>query len=347
MASTQNGNRQIAVPITNRNMLTDNALQPFRADSFDPADYLNTTLPPLRLQSDERSTTALSLAELLSHAQTLLSQLSAQTSQMSDNLTQLTDDILRSGGRLAYEVEVLRGDSATLSEEVAEGLKTEVAHFVPGGLPSSSRRPSKNEQPVNETTKDGGTQEQPSTGEPAYIAHLRTLSLVRSRMDKVVRVFGEAMDWTLPPSELSVASSFISVSGPDSSAESQSREEKGQEKLKKLRDEIADLLLGNGDGRDGVEAAQKRVEELRELAKVWKGTIEEKARVRFIEGLYKIVEDRQKSLGLLPDKVSTASQSELKVPKMDDARQMPRQSSEGGRGFIENLQRIRNNIYLE
>jgi hypothetical protein len=58
-----------------------------------------------------------------------------------------------------------------------------------------------------------------------------------------------------------------------------STEEKGQQVSRQLRDEIADLLIG-GDPIDGIEAAAKRVEELKELAVVWKGTAEERARIK-------------------------------------------------------------------
>jgi len=61
---------------------------------------------------------------------------------------------------------------------------------------------------------------------------------------------------------------------------------------KKLRDEISDLLIGNDDPVEGIAAAAKRVEELKELARVWKGTAEERGRVRFVEGLARMVEDR-------------------------------------------------------
>jgi hypothetical protein len=103
------------------------------------------------------------------------------------------------------------------------------------------------------------------------------------------------MAWTFPPSEVSVTSSFLSVSAPEPGSESHSTEEKGQEVSKKLRDEIADLLIGE-DPVSCIEAAAKRVEELKELAIVWKGTAEDKARIRFVDSLAKMVEDRHKEL---------------------------------------------------
>lgn len=150
--------------------------------------------------------------------------------------------------------------------------------------------------------------------EPPYISHLRTLTLVRARLDAVIKTFGDAMEFVFPPSEISVSSGFLSVSAPDfpdrhSSPEGHiSTEDKGQQILKKTRDEISALLNGttssgsNGGGRShedkikGVEEATKRVEQIKELTTVWKGTAEEKGRQRFVESLARMVEDRHREL---------------------------------------------------
>lgn len=96
-------------------------LEPFlQPGAFDAADYLNSTLNP-----------KLNLSELSSQTQNLLSQLNAQTSRLTAILTQLTDDILRSGARLAYEVDLLRGEAIGLSEALNEGLQDDIALFVP------------------------------------------------------------------------------------------------------------------------------------------------------------------------------------------------------------------------
>ena len=52
------------------------------------------------------------------------------------------------------------------------------------------------------------------------------------------------MQWPLAPSELSLASSFISVSAPETGDDndSRSREEKGKAYTEKLKSEINDLL---------------------------------------------------------------------------------------------------------
>src|ERR1044072_5480174 len=89
--------------------VSDAALAPFLQPDFDPTNYLNDTLPSLSLSSVSsrplKQGKSASLADLSSQTQDLLSQLNAHTTRLSTVLTQLTDDILRSGGRLAYEVE--------------------------------------------------------------------------------------------------------------------------------------------------------------------------------------------------------------------------------------------------
>ncbi|OTB03427.1 hypothetical protein M426DRAFT_321799 [Hypoxylon sp. CI-4A] len=286
--------------------VTDPFLQSFLAPSFDPAEYLNTSLPPLQIStsSSNRSTdNAVPLAELSSQAQTQLSQLNAHTTRLTNTLTQLTDDILRSGSRLAYEVELLRGETLSLSESLSDGLQEDIAKFLPAGIQDSAgtkangsnqvshRRASEAPPPTNLESIPPTT----NSEDPAYISQLQTLTLVRSRLDTVVKTFGEAMEFVFPPSELSVSSSFLSVSAPEPGVEAHSTEEKGQQVLKQLREEISGLL-SKGDPVEGIEKAAHRIEELKELTKVWKGTAEEKGRTKFIDSLAKMVEDRHKEL---------------------------------------------------
>lgn len=286
--------------------VADAALQPFLSPSFDPADYLNASLPGLQTAGATQSAKgSVPLAEFSAQTQTLLSQLSAHTSRLTTTLTQLTDEILRSGSRLAYEVEVLRGETLGLSEALTDSLRDDVVKFVPGGLDQSLAGRQSRVADTNGHRRRASTVATPRTpireelpppaADPPYIAQLRTLTLVRSRLDTVIKTFGDAMAWTFPPSEVSVTSSFLSVSAPEPGSESHSTEEKGQEVSKKLRDEIADLLIGE-DPVSCIEAAAKRVEELKELAIVWKGTAEDKARIRFVDSLAKMVEDRHKEL---------------------------------------------------
>ncbi|KAB5582383.1 hypothetical protein GE09DRAFT_1277803 [Coniochaeta sp. 2T2.1] len=294
--------------------LTDPFLHDFLTPSFDPAEYLNSILPPLQTPSSSSSSSrsvpgAVPLVELSTQAQTTLSQLNAHTTRLTTTLTQLTDDILRSGSRLAYEVELLRGETLSLAETLTDGLTPEIDKFVPGGLQSAvpqhrgsvstiadnaeahQRRLSIFQPPISPPEADPSTT-QPDPTEPPYITHLRTLTLVRERLDSVISTFGQAMDFVFPPSELSVSSSFLSVSAPDPGPESHSTEEKGQQVLQSLRDEITSLLLESEDPVKGIELAARRIEELKELNRVWRGTAEERGRTKFIEGLARMVEGR-------------------------------------------------------
>lgn len=349
----------------------DPFLQDFLNPAFDPAEYLNAVLPSLQQgssssssrptpttrlpptpQSSTTSTTpVLPLADLSAEAQALLTQLNAHTTRLAATLGQLTDDILRSGSRLAYEVELLRGEALGLAETLAsEGpLRADLERFAPASITTSTsqaRRASLGSTTTTgippttpataailgedqqrqhpPTTPAATTTQEPddqaaaaaaATDEPPYISHLRTLTLVRARLDAVIKTFGDAMEFVFPPSEVSVSSGFLSVSAPDvvlrsasASSEGQhvSTEDKGQQVLKKIRDEVAGLLLlpphkgGGGSSYDdkikGVEDATRRVEQIKDLSAVWRGTAEEKGRQRFVESLVRMVEDRHREL---------------------------------------------------
>ncbi|KAI9885085.1 MAG: hypothetical protein M1823_003140 [Watsoniomyces obsoletus] len=282
----------------------DPALQPFLDSNFDHVDHLNAIIPALSIGGSSPSSTSRggsSLAELVTHTQSQLSQLSASTTRLSDTLTSLTDDIIRTGSRLAYEVEVLRGDAVGLSETLHETLIEDVKRLMPGGLDGNDVAGGAQKNDTSwaktDTTSialdtDARTQDPDEQDVSSCLDRLRMLATVKERLESVVQVFGQAMEWTLPPSEL-VASSFISVSAPDEGREGQDREAKGQAMAKKLRDEVTALVKTEGNG---VDAAHQRVEQLRELVKVWKGTAEEKARLKFVDNLAKVVEDQQKAL---------------------------------------------------
>ncbi|KAL5417870.1 hypothetical protein PMIN03_001361 [Paraphaeosphaeria minitans] len=336
-----------SAPAPTSTHVADPALVPFLQPQFDPADYLNATLPSLSLFSASsrplKHAHAVSLAELSSHTQDLLSQLNAHTTRLSAILTQLTDDILRSGARLAYEVEVLRGETTGLTETLTDGLKEDVSKFVPGGLRLSEKQ--EEDAEVTSPTLRGNQETgataldlpdaEPST--PDYITKLRVLTLVRNRLETVIKVFGEAMHWTLPPSEVSLTSSLVSVSAPDAGTDASTREQKAKEFAAALRDEISDLVMGNPES--GPEAAQTRIQALRDLAVVWKGTAEEKARAKFVEGLVRIVEDRQKEVDREKESRQRGSRSGA-VPK---PQVQPPATHRGGGGFLDNLQRITEN----
>lgn len=322
----------VSVPVpkldTKSSHVSDVNAQAFLQSDFDPADYLNNALPSLSTRATQSGRTV-PLSELSSQLQTLLSQLNAQTTRLSNTLTQLTDEIIRSGGRLAYEVEVLRGETTGLTESLENGLKKDIEVFAPANV-----------KKTDEDGADGETDPSASRGaaQPEYLDRLRTLSFVRERLDQVIKTFGDAMAWPLAPSELSVTSSIISVSAPGNEDDSRSREEKGKEYMDKLRAEIKGLLHAGETA-----AAEQRVEHMRKLAEVWKGTAEEKARMRLVEGLQRMVEEKQKALqpgrsAAQPGRRPTPS------PARGDLRYGDR---EGGYGFLQNLKKLGGDVYLE
>lgn len=334
----------------------------FTSPSFDPAEYLNDTLPPLTLASTQpnapRAPGSIPLPELSTQVQSLVSQVNAQNIRHSGNLTQLTDEILRGGGRLAYEVEVLRGEAIGLSDVLTEGLRGDIGRFVLEGDGYGDKKEGEDKKEGIEDTAAAAAATNTAVeaqNDPDYITKLRTLNQVRARLDEVVHTFGDAMEWPLPPSELSLTSSFISVSAPEPGSESHSLEQKGQEVMQKLRAEVTGLLDSEGGGEAGLEAASRRVESLREFATVWKSSAEEKARNRFVDSLAKIVEDRRKVLESTAS--TTTSQEPGSGPGQAQQRAAgsnnramghQRQESEGpGGGIFRNLQRLREEIYLD
>ncbi|KAK4180327.1 hypothetical protein QBC36DRAFT_177915 [Triangularia setosa] len=298
----RNQSRQPAQPLSDH--VADPFLSDFLTPSFDPASYLNSTLLPLQTPRSNPQPNSVPLSDLSIAAQSSLSQLSAHTTRLTTVLTQLTDDIIRSGSRLAYEVEVLRGETISLSETLSETLDESISKFIPGGVKPSLINPPETTNVI--TTRSRAlsslppppsippTAPAPEIPDPEYITQLRTLSLVRSRLSQTQTTFGQAMSFVFPPSETSVSSSFLSVSAPDSST--LSTEEKGQQVLKELRQEITELLDNKADPIKGIEDAAKRIEELKELCQVWKGTAEERGRQKFVEGLARMVEERHERL---------------------------------------------------
>ncbi|KAK0706419.1 hypothetical protein B0T26DRAFT_453476 [Lasiosphaeria miniovina] len=362
--------------------VADPFLQDFLSPSFDAAAYLNATLPPLQTPGPSSSSrgpqNAVPLAELSTLAQSSLSQLNAHTNRLTNTLTQLTDDILRSGGRLAYEVELLRGKTLGLAEALTEGLHDDIAKFVPGGvrdivaeprapsvavvdghgLPSHQRRLSVAAAAATSAPAPGaddvaaapGTTEPAAVDEPPYISQLRTLTLVRARLDSVIKTFGDAMEFVFPPSEVSVSSSFLSVSAPDAGGQNHSTEEKGQQVLQTLRDDISTLLNQNPDPVKGIEDAARRIEELKDLAKVWKGTAEEKGRTKFIESLARMVEEKHRDLLRDMDQSSRrdggkpdSEAGSKKASGESDAAQSENKGY-GAYGLISQLQKLRSGL---
>ncbi|KAK4627161.1 hypothetical protein CLAFUW4_04920 [Fulvia fulva] len=331
--------------------VSDPTVQPFLQADFDPATYLNTTLPGLSISSaSSRGGRNVSLPDLSAQLQTLLSQLNAQTSRHSTTLTQLTDEIIRSGSRLAYEVELLRGETLGLTDTFNNGLKKDInllAPKEPVPPPQHAEHKDENGKQTFEGDPVNGEREQSDTAEPEFLQRLRTLTTVRERLDTVIKTFGSAMQWPLAPSEISLASSFISVSGPESTDDSRSREDKGKEHVEKLRQEINELLSA---GAEGLRTANERVEELRLLAEVWRGTAEEKARLKLVDNLQKAVDEKQKTLGKI-------SADGARKPGVSPARgydhrygntdaKVPGDTG-SGYGFLQNLRNLKNEMYLD
>jgi len=337
--------------------VSDPTLAPFLQSQFDPADYLNATLPSLSLSSVAprplKQGHAVPLAQLSSQTQDLLSQLNAHTTRLSTVLTQLTDDVLRSGARLAYEVEVLRGETIGLAETLTDGVKDDIHKFLPGGITLEAKADEGDEGDGDgdgdetQSTDDDAEQNSevgrdtndttkltPADPTPDYIAQLQTLTQIRTRLDTVIKVFGEAMHWTLPPSEVSLTSSLISVSAPEHDS---TLEQKGKDFAASLRSEISDLITG--DLENGLEAAASRIQALRDLAVVWKGTAEEKARGKFVEGLARLAEERVKAIEGERERKGRVGRSGS-MPKPVVQPPLPQRS---GVGFLDNLQRIREN----
>lgn len=310
-------------------------LVPFIQPDFDPATYLNSVLPvlpaPITFRSSKQQTSA--LGDLTVQTQTLLSQLTAQTSRLCTTLSQLTNEILRSGTRLAYEVDILRGDTVGLSETLQTKLKTDISQFVA-------------DEPAPETRGEAELKTNRKS-EPEALEQLRTLALVRTRLDTVVRLFGEAMEWPVAPSDLT--SSFISVSAPGPSAEeTRAREDKARAVQQGLREQITKLLQSATSVDRGAAAARQRIEQLRELTTVWKGTGEEKARAKVVDELEDIVDAE-----VAKNRAKTGrAESPSRTPKVGES---PRKGAEGpttrpvegGYGFINNLRRLKGDIFLE
>ncbi|KIW93928.1 uncharacterized protein Z519_05243 [Cladophialophora bantiana CBS 173.52] len=313
---------------------------------FDPVDFLNDSLPNLNLSSQtqiSKSGRSTQIQSASTDSLALLSSLNTISIRASSELTSLTDEIIRSGNRLAYEVEVLRGDVNGFHDLLTESLRDDISQFVKNDVAG-------NEPPVLSSVGDSDDtlQNAGSEDEPDFMTRLRLLGKVKARLESVITVFGEAMKWPIPPSELSMASSLISVSSPELGIQSTAEDDKAREVLKSIRAEIDDLLGPESDGYAGLEAAFHRIEEYRQLAILWKGTGEEKARLKFVDSLAKTVEDRRKTLDAQGRarnaKMANSARSSSAVGRN------PRSSTEGSggaAGLFRNLQRLKDDLYLE
>lgn len=279
---------------------TDATLQPFLQPDFDPATYLNTTLPTLTTATNlnrQQSHTA-NVVTLSAETQSLLTQLSAQTSRLSTSLTQMTDEIIRSGGRLAYEVELLRGEAIGLTDALESGLKDDLEVFK-SAKDSNTGVVLADEQLGEPSTTTNGAQ----SDTRGYLDRLHILSTVRERLDAVVKIFDEAMHWPVAPSEVTATSnSIISIAAPTSDEAVRAQELKAQQFNKQIEAEVNDM--SSVDIADDTASALTRRDQLKRIAPVWHGTTEEKARTKVLNELQDLIDEKLKTIGKDANKAS-------------------------------------------
>lgn len=310
---------------------------------FDAVNFLNELLPSLSLPS-QTGPSKLNRGGHVQNAstdvQTLLSKLNSHNIRSSSSLTSLTDEILRSGNRLAYEVEILRGDANNLHELLTEALKSEILSFT-DNQEAEVRQIAEDEPLKSESAAIDISQKT----DPDFITQLRTLGQVKGRLEAVINIFGEALKWPIAPSEISMAPSLIT---PELGIQTTDEDDKAQEIARTIRHDITELLESEGGGYAGLEAAANRVEDFRKLAILWKGTVEEKARNRFVEGLARLVEERKKMLDARASSQKNRAENAQR-PGSTSSRlnKVGTESSGGAAGLFRNLQRLKDDLYLE
>ncbi|RVX73776.1 hypothetical protein B0A52_02666 [Exophiala mesophila] len=320
------------------------------SQDFDPVSFLNDNLPALNLSSQPQTQAhtqthpqKVGRSTHLQNASTgtlnLLSTLNTSNIRSTSELTSLTDDIIRSGNRLAYEVEVLRGDVNGLHDLLTEALRDDIDLFV--------RQVSADQELDPESETKDAHQGNQASQEPDFMIQLRTLEKVRARLEAVIAIFGEAMKWPVVPSELPGGSNLISVSAPELGIQSTEEDDKAREALRNIRSEITELLNSGPDSHAGLEAATRRVEEYRQIALLWKGTGEEKVRTKFVDTLTRLVEDRKRTLQ--SQKVSRDTKADNAARPSSAMGRITKASSEvtGAAGLFRNLQRLKDDLYLE
>lgn len=279
----------ISTSIPSQSSLTsDPLLSAFLSPDFSPSDYLNRNLPQLSVNgsaslglfSQNKDEGPLPLANVHSKANSLLSTLDANLNRSQTTLTTLTDDILRATPRLGYEVEVLRSDVISLAENLTS--PTTLATIV--GLTHEDQHTNGGDQ------ENGSSIEGSSKGKPDVLKKLETLVKVRGHLEEVIKIFGEAMDWTL-----STPNSTSTTLGDPSSNSStlqpfqpvvRSTTPNSMSGSAKIEQDVSYLITNNE-----LDKATAKVEELVKLCAVWKDTAEYTTRMQFLEGLkWKIIE---------------------------------------------------------
>lgn len=109
-------------------------------------------------------------------------------------------------------------------------------------------------------------------------------------------------------------------------------ESKGQAALARLKQEVLDMLE-----RGDTAAARARVQELRDVCEIWKGTSEEKARGKWVDGLEAVVDDRD-------GRGKTGGKPVSEKREGSAVRGVETSGSGVGPGF---LRRLRDEIYMD
>ncbi|KAF3935900.1 hypothetical protein ABW20_dc0103944 [Dactylellina cionopaga] len=338
-------------------LLSDPTLQPFLSDSFSPSAYLNSTLPPLSATSViSSSSPAVSLQALHSTATSLLSNLDIHLNRLQSNLSTLTDEILRATPRLSYELQVLRSDvislADTLSSTRARQLTDCLADVSLDDSPGTGDE-GETENAVSNRRKSEATGTT-TTGKPQVLKRLETLTLVRRHLEDVIKVFGEAMEWTLtdtqrisiplPTTTTSSLGAYIPPSRSPSPGVMEGRRRLNQSNHSnnnsnntgsdKFTDEISYLLLN-----EEVDKATQKVEDLAKLCEVWKNTSEYDARLRFVENLrWKVMEaTKVEEPDVVEKKDSERGVYTINLPEVS----LPK---DGYLGFINQFKQMRDSI---
>jgi hypothetical protein len=274
-------------------------------------------------------------------------------------LTRLTDDIVRSGGKLVYEVELLRGEALSTNDAISVRLKQDMDLLAPAPQPSEMDPASGTTAGIDAGPSDQGDSEpiamtaspvakSGAESEPEFLVRLRTLTTIRNRLDAVVKIFGSAMQWPVAASDVAPSSSgIISISAPGS--DDPDRDGKAKAYLDNLQSEITASLAA---GVDGLEVASTKVYEMRMLAEVWKGTSEEKARTKVVESLQKMVDDKAKTVvqGRKPGSSQPSRLVDYRYGGFDGsavASKITKTATAGGYGFLQNLRDFKNEMYAD
>lgn len=136
--------------------------------------------------------------------------------------------------------------------------------------------------------------------EPDGLKKLMMLATIRERVEEVVKVFGEAMEWRVDDDAVD-------------DAESEGSGGKNKKSQGKNPAEEVGFLIAAGE----LDKAKEKVERMRKLASVFQGTVEGPARVAVVEALEKRVSaERRKVAG--EKKTATAAAEKKQEEKRAD-----------------------------